>query len=171
MQTHFFKKSSRLFLLGRFFSSSSLEPKFFCSRLHQTQPVGLLSLSHFKPGFDKLLPPFTPCWQVLVPRKRYGQWEVWQGDWKVFSPSFNQCSVPKWPVYGRARPSRRAFVENSPSKARIFVILPVYMWFWARSEGIHHWEPAWELLLTFRWSFERLNISIHLILWCPPWPA
>ena len=45
------------------------------------------------------------------------------------------------------------------------------MWFWARSEGIHHWEPAWELLLTFRWSFERLNISIHLILWCPPWPA
>ena len=37
--------------------------------------------------------------------------------------------------------------------------------------GIHHWEPAWELLLTFRWSFERLNISIHLILWCPPWPA
>ena len=41
----------------------------------------------------------------------------------------------------------------------------------ARSEGIHHWEPAWELLLTFRWSFERLNISIHLILWCPPWPA
>ena len=80
-------------------------------------------------------------------------------------------SVPKWPVYGRARPSRRAFVENSPSKARIFVILPVYMWFWARSEGIHHWEPAWELLLTFRWSFERLNISIHLILWCPPWPA
>ena len=45
------------------------------------------------------------------------------------------------------------------------------MWFWARSEGIHHWEPAWELLLTFSWSFERLNISIHLILWCPPWPA
>ena len=39
----------------------------------------------------------------------------------------NVCSVPKWPVYGRARPSRRAFVENSPSKARIFVILPVYM--------------------------------------------
>ena len=36
-------------------------------------------------------------------------------------------SVPKWPVYGRARPSRRAFGENSPSKARIFVILPVYM--------------------------------------------
>ena len=70
-----------------------------------------------------------------------------------------------------SRPSRRAFVENSPSKARIFVILPVYMWFWAHSEGIHHWEPAWELLLTFRWSFERLNISIHLILWCPPWPA
>ena len=62
------------------FSSSSLEPKFFCSHLHQTQPVGLLSLSHFKPGFDKPLPPFTPCWQVLVPRKRYGQWEVWQGD-------------------------------------------------------------------------------------------
>ena len=80
-------------------------------------------------------------------------------------------SVPKWPVYGRARPSRRAFGENSPSKARIFVILPVYMWFWAHSEGIHHWEPAWELLLTFRWSFERLNISIHLISWCPPWPA
>ena len=74
-------------------------------------------------------------------------------------------SVPKWPVYGRA------FVEKSPSKARIFVILPVYMWFWARSEGICHWEPAWELLLTFRWSFERLNTSIHLILWCPPWPA
>ena len=39
----------------------------------------------------------------------------------------NISSVPKWPVYGRARPSRRAFVENSPSKARIFVILPVYM--------------------------------------------
>ena len=36
-------------------------------------------------------------------------------------------SVPKWTVYGRARPSRRAFVENSPSKARIFVVLPVYM--------------------------------------------
>ena len=62
------------------FSSSSLEPKLFCSHLHQTQPVGLLSLSLYKPGCDKLLPPFTPCWQVLVPRKRYGQWEVWQGD-------------------------------------------------------------------------------------------
>ena len=48
------------------------------------------------------------------------------------------CSVPKslgkWPVYGRARPSRRAFGENSPSKARIFVILPVYLRFWACSE-------------------------------------
>ena len=43
-------------------------------------------------------------------------------DWKE-----EEGSVPKWPVYGRARPSRRAFVENSPSKARIFVILPVYM--------------------------------------------
>ena len=89
----------------------------------------------------------------------------------IFPARRQVTSVPKWPVYGRARPSRRAFGENSPSKARIFVILPVYMWFWARSEGIHHWEPAWELLLTFRWSFERLNISIHLILWCPPWPA
>ena len=39
----------------------------------------------------------------------------------------NEYSVPKWPVYGRARPSRRAFGDNSPSKARIFVILPVYM--------------------------------------------
>ena len=100
---------------------------------------------------------------------------IWRGLYRRKTPNVEAdasiSSVPKWPVYGRARPSRRAFGENSPSKARIFVILPVYMWFWARSEGIHHWEPAWELLLTFRWSFERLNISIHLILWCPPWPA
>ena len=37
------------------------------------------------------------------------------------------------PVYP-SRPSRWAFVENRPSNARIFVILPVYLWFWARSE-------------------------------------
>ena len=36
-------------------------------------------------------------------------------------------SVPKSPVYRRARPSRRAFVENRPSNARIFVILPVFL--------------------------------------------
>ena len=39
------------------------------------------------------------------------------------------CAVcPSGPsMDGRAGPSRRAFVEKSPSKARIFVILPVYM--------------------------------------------
>ena len=36
-------------------------------------------------------------------------------------------SVPKWPVKIRARPSRRAFVENCASNACIFVILPVYL--------------------------------------------
>ena len=44
-----------------------------------------------------------------------------------FNSTSNMSSVPKWPVYGRARPSRRAFVENRPSNARIFVILPVYI--------------------------------------------
>ena len=36
-------------------------------------------------------------------------------------------SVPKSPVFRRARLSRRAFVENCLSNACIFVILPVYL--------------------------------------------
>ena len=43
-------------------------------------------------------------------------------------------SVPKSPVFRRACPSRRAFVENRPSNARLFVILPVFLWFSAHSE-------------------------------------
>ena len=98
----------------------------------------------------------------------------WDHNWRhLIASKFSKHKqmVPHAFAVCPSGPSRRAFVEKSPSKARIFVILPVYMWFWARSEGIHHQEPAWELLLTFRWSFERLNISIHLSLWCPPWPA
>ena len=36
---------------------------------------------------------------------------------------------------------RRAFEENRPSNARIFVILPVYLWFLACSE---HYRAAWQ---------------------------
>ena len=36
-------------------------------------------------------------------------------------------SVPNTPVFRRACPSRRAFGENCPSNARIFVIMPVYL--------------------------------------------
>ena len=120
-------------------------------------------------------PEITCIFLCPDPLKNENKYYVDPSRFSLFSYSRKDCqgclSVPKWPVYGQARPSRRAFVENSLSKARIFVILPVYMWFWTRSEGSHHWEPAWELLLTFRWSFKRLNISIHLILLCPPWQA
>ena len=34
----------------------------------------------------------------------------------------------------QSRPSRRAFWQNRPSNVRIFVILPVFLWFSARSE-------------------------------------
>ena len=43
-------------------------------------------------------------------------------------------SVTKSPVQRRVRPSRRAFGQNRPSNARISIILPVFLWFSARSE-------------------------------------
>ena len=50
----------------------------------------------------------------------------------AFYPAFahdeqRATSVPTTPVFRRACPSRRAFGENRPSNARIFVILPVYL--------------------------------------------
>ena len=57
-------------------------------------------------------------------------WGALQGSVKSARPEhIEKCqqrcrsSVTKSPVYRRARPSRRAFVENRPSNARIFVIL------------------------------------------------
>ena len=54
--------------------------------------------------------------------------------WKILLQPLDQLdhfltttSVPKSPVFRRACPSRRAFVENRPSNARIFVILPVFL--------------------------------------------
>ena len=74
-------------------------------------------------------------------------------------------SVPKSPVYRRARPSRRAFVENRPSNARIFVILPVYLWFWAHSE--RYWavwqtgEQRSESVLNHKKTTKSQKIEFH----------
>ena len=58
--------------------------------------------------------------------------------WSSYSMAwFCICSVPNMPVFfRRACPSRRTFGENRPSNARIFVILPVYLWCWARSRAL-----------------------------------
>ena len=79
---------------------------------------GMLTVLRFS-GWAPQSPDSCPYWPMR-------QFQIF---WDKYSPLYWKGD----PVFP-SRPSRRAFVENRPSNARIFVILPVYLWFWARSE-------------------------------------
>ena len=105
---------------------------FTFSHLHfQTFPfhsdtfTDTLSLAHF------LFHTFTRTFSVTLSLTHFKLLHChtfypigWMGSILCLIVSYCTCSVPKSPVFRRARPSRWAFVENRPSC--LFVILPVF---------------------------------------------
>ena len=104
--------------------------------------------------------------RVMAVRKKSYCW--WGRTWNFNYACEEECmshtadeeeaiSSPAWlfylklmlqQVYRRARLSRRAFVENRLSNARIFVILPVYLRFWTfralLSRLANGWTTLWK---------------------------
>ena len=93
---------------------------FFRGYKSQKQPVGFFLVPE-NACIIKL-----PAQQLAVPSQVSApkSFVEYIPDWSMVIHS--QCS--------QVGLSRRAFVENLPSNARIFVILPVYLRFWTHSE-------------------------------------
>ena len=87
---------------------------------HEEVMIPLSQLRESTPNFGLRLKKLGRIVRVTKKMTQY-EWAPGAG------PNNGETSVPKSPVYRRVCPSRRAFGQNRPSNARIFVILPVFL--------------------------------------------